>query len=70
MIKLNQWVYDRGRYITMPMGVRASEISGVCEINDPYRNHSGSVITTKNGQKYEVKEDVNLILSMMEKSDD
>lgn len=70
MIKLNQWTYYRGGYMTMPMGVRASEISGVCEINDPYRNHSGSIITTKNGQKYEVKEDVNLILSMMEELDD
>lgn len=69
MIKLNQWIYDRG-YMTMPMGVRDSEISAVCEINDPYRNHSGSVISTKNGEKYEVKEDVNLVLSMMEKLDD
>lgn len=69
MIKLNQWIYDRG-YMTMPMGVRVSEISGVCEINDPYRNHSGSVIITKNGEKYEVKESVNLVLSMMEKLDD
>ena len=65
MIKLNQWIYDRG-YRTELMGVNHNEISSVCEINDPYRNHSGSVVTTKNGKSYEVKEDVRDILSMWE----
>ena len=66
MIKLNQWIYDRG-YMTALMGVMVSDISSVCEINDPYKNRSGSIITTKNGKKYEVKEDVRTVLSMMEK---
>ena len=66
MIKLNQWIYDRG-YMTTTMGIQHNEISSVCQINDPYRNHFGSVITTKDGKSYEVKEDVETVLSMMKK---
>ena len=66
MIQLSEWYYYRGSYCTKGLVINTTEISEVIEIDDPYRNISGSIICMKNGNNYRVKEPLSFILSMIE----
>ena len=58
-ITLNQWYCRNSTYgYTKTILVNVDEISEIAETHDPYHNADGSYIAMKNGNHYNVKEDV------------
>lgn len=67
MIELRMWVRYDNHWITLPLAICANDISSVRKIFNPSGKQQGSVITTKNGKEYEVKEDLKDILSAIKR---